>query len=576
MIPILYPATETAFDSNGLGMLADATDCTVNEELNTSFELVLKYPVSGALFGDLALRTIILADVDPVSEPQPFRVYRITKPAWGMVTVYAQHIAYDLMGVVIPPFKDKLPVTICTMLEEHCPGFTFWTDLDTEEKLSVTLPTTAWDVLSAVVSRFGSEIEFDRFTAKLHTRRGMDRGVTIRYGKNLSDLTQEENCAACYTAVYPYWSDGNGNVTYLPGSGTVEADGDHGYTRVLPLDLSDRWETAPTDSQLRQAAEEHIADNDIGKPEVSLNVSFVQLEQTEEYKGLGLLERVLLSDTVSVIFPALGVDVAAKAVAICYKPLLDRYDSITLGSIRSGLEAVVVSNAREIEKRPVRSQIKNVSAAITNALIGATGGAVRLLDNDGDGLPDTLYIADDPDPNLAKKVWRYNYEGWGASKTGYNGPFTMGATLDDGLLADFITTGKIKAANIDVTDLVVKALQTSNNDSLININGGQISIEGQRGGYMQLVSLGKPEIHTEVEDKVAWFTADLLQFSKRNANNGSITMGVLISWPTIDGEEINTMSAPATKTTRLWVNDIEAEWKEINGVRTLVAKGDVI
>ena len=39
---------------------------------------------------------------------------------------------------------------------------------------------------------YGGEYEWDNTTVKLHSQRGTDRGVTIRYGKNLTDLTQEE------------------------------------------------------------------------------------------------------------------------------------------------------------------------------------------------------------------------------------------------------------------------------------------------------------------------------------------------------------------------------------------------
>ena len=103
--------------------------------------------------------------------------------------------------------------------------------------------------------------------------------------------------------------------------------------------------------------------------------------------------------------------------------------------------------------------------ALTTAILGASGGAVRLLDTDNDGVPDTLYIADDPDPERAVNVWRFNYQGWGASQNGYNGPFTLGATFRDGgtlfanvlkvlnINADNITAGTINADNIKVTNI---------------------------------------------------------------------------------------------------------------------------
>lgn len=104
-------------------------------------------------------------------------------------------------------------------------------------------------------------------------------------------------------------------------------------------------------------------------------------------------------------------------------------------------------------------------AALAEQLLGAKGGAVRLLDTDGDNIPDTLYIADDPDPNVAVHVWRFNYLGWGASTNGYNGPFVLGATFADGgtlyanilkvlnINADNIVAGTINADSINVTNI---------------------------------------------------------------------------------------------------------------------------
>ena len=104
MNPILYPSTETQFDTNGLGALADAVRCVVTEERNGLFELEMDYPVTGLHYAEIALRCLILAKPNPVDDAQPFRVYRITRPMNGVVTVYAQHLSYDLAGIPAQPF----------------------------------------------------------------------------------------------------------------------------------------------------------------------------------------------------------------------------------------------------------------------------------------------------------------------------------------------------------------------------------------------------------------------------------------------------------------------------------------
>ena len=104
---LLYPSTETEFQNNGLGALSDAISCTVTEERNGMYELEMQYPVSGSHYGEIANLAILFCKPDPSRDPQPSRIYRILKPISGRVTVYAQHISYDLSGVTVSPFSSS-------------------------------------------------------------------------------------------------------------------------------------------------------------------------------------------------------------------------------------------------------------------------------------------------------------------------------------------------------------------------------------------------------------------------------------------------------------------------------------
>ncbi len=457
MIPILYPTAETEFKTNGLGALYDAISCEVQQELNGEYELVMQHPVKGLHFKEIELRTIIKAKPDTVTDPQPFRVYRITKPINGVVTVYARHLAYDLAGIPVSPFTADGVGGALTALKSNaaveCP-FTFKTSKSGGGTMTVATPASVWSRLGgtegSILDLYGGEYSFDTYTVMLNTRRGADNGVAIRYGKNLTDLEQDANCANCYTGVYPYWHLENKLVT-LPEK-MLHAEGAFGYTRILPLDLTDRFEEAPTEEALRSAAVSYMETNNIGVPAVSWKVGFVALEQTEEYRGTGILERISLGDTVLVEFDELGVNASARAVKTVYNVLAERYENITLGRVRSTLAQTIVDQQKDIERKPSLPLVEKISALLLAAILGANGGAVRQIDTNGDGFPDELYIADNPDPAQAIKVWRFNYEGWAASKTGYNGPFVLGATLDDGLLASFVTAANLVAGTIQSQD----------------------------------------------------------------------------------------------------------------------------
>lgn len=455
---ILYQADETAFDTNGIGILSDVIEPHVSPVLNGQYELTFKYPSTGVHYQDIARRMIVLAKPDPVSDPQPFRIYRRLPSSNGPETIYARPLAYDLSGVVVSPFSATgAPAAMQALganAVNHCP-FTFWTDKTTNAAMHVAVPTDIWKLLGgsegSVLDCFGGEYEFDRFTVKLWNRRGADRGVSIRYGKNLTSLEMDENIANTYTGVYPYWLGSDGTLVQLtekicPVPGTFD------HTRIMPLDLSGQWQEAPTEEQLRERAEEYIAANDIGKPAVSWKIRHVDLEKTEEYKGKAILERVLLGDTVTVEFADMGVSASARVVAADYDPIREQYYSITLGSVRADIASTIAQQNKEIQSKPTLSIVERVTMLLAASIMGARGGAVRLLDVDGDGMPDELYIGDHPDPAQVKKVWRFNYEGWAASKTGYNGPFVFGATLDDGILADWVTACRLVSGTITSAD----------------------------------------------------------------------------------------------------------------------------
>lgn len=480
MRPILYDADRTSFPAgadNGLGILSDALSCKVTQELNGQYELELHYPVAGIHYSEIALRSILRATVGPDGGLQPFRVYRIVPGMSGTAAIYARHIAYDLGGYVVSPFTAAdAPSAVAAIKSNAMPTdfpFDLTTDKTTVAAMAVTVPSSAWGLLGgqqgSLLDVYGGEYEFDEWAVRLLTRRGADRGVSVRYGKNLTDLTQDASCANCYTGAVPYWRGNGITVTAAP----VYAEGDFGYTRLMPLDLSSSFEQQPTQEQLQAAAASYIKQNRLGVPAVSWDVKLALLAQSSGYEDVAFLEQIYLGDTVGVYFHRLGVDAKARVNKIVWDCLLERYDSVALGSVKANIAATIAGQQKEIDAKPSTALVEKISSNLAAALLGANGGSVRLLDTNGDGEPDELYIADDPDPTKAKKVWRFNYEGWAASSTGYNGPYTMGATIAGGIQAWMIT-----AAN-----LVAGTIASEQGNFLINLDGGTIDTSATGATY---------------------------------------------------------------------------------------------
>ncbi len=484
----LQESTETSFATNGLGALSDAISCKVTEERNGEFELEMEYPITGIRYEELQLRRIIMAKANPYSDPQPFRIYAITKPINGIVTVNAEHISYDMSGYPVSPFvADTIQNAFINMKSASaidCP-FSFSSDKTTTATMTILKPSSMRSLLGGVdgsiLDVYGGEYEFDRYNVKLWNKRGSDRGVSIRYGKNLTDLKQEENCSSVYTGVYPFWYSEQDGLMQLDEK-IVKASGTYNFTRIYPLDLSQEWTEKPTQEQLRSKANTYINANDIGVPTVSLTVSFVQLSQSTEYAQYALLEDVHLCDTVKVEFPELNVSATAKCVKTTYDAISNKYVSIELGESRTNLASTISGQNQAISDSLTKTFMQQAIENATQLISGGLGGYVIMHSSTGGKYPDEILIMDTDDIATAKKVWRWNKGGLGYSSTGYNGPFALAMTQDGQIVADFVTTGTMSANRINGGTLILGGINNSNGTALIKDSSGNTLIKLDKNG----------------------------------------------------------------------------------------------
>lgn len=480
MIPILFAPDATDFTTNGLGRLSEATACNVHEVLNGEFELEMQYPITGALYSQIAHSAIIYAVPGDGRGAQPFRIYNITKPMGGMIAINAEHISYQLSSIPVSPFTATEVSEALAGLKSHavaeCP-FTFWTDKTTAGAFAVTAPASIRSRLGgsegSIIDTYKGEYTWDGYTVRLYNRRGQDAGVRLAYGKNITDLTQEENIANAVTGVYPYWTGSDGEYMELPEKVILsDAASAYPYPRIVSLDCSGEFEAQPTEAELREYATNYLAD--AGAPAVSIDVSFMALWQTEEYKDIAPLERVQLGDTVTVDFAKLGVSASSRVVETDYNVLIDRYDSITLGSTRANLSDTITAQQQEIADKPSKTFLEQAIDSATALITGVKGGYV-VLNRDANGQPYELLIMDTPDIQTAQNVWRFNQAGWGHSSTGYNGPYTLAATQDGAIVADFITAGTMLANRIKGGTLTLGGSENGNGIfSLLNAAGNEV------------------------------------------------------------------------------------------------------
>ena len=428
MIPVLYRANETEFTTFGLGALADAISCEVTEERNGAFELVMKYPTSGNNYELLANERLIKAKPNDTAKDQAFRIYRITTPLNGVVTVYAQHLSYDLSNIAALRWESSnISPTLAmerVFRETATPhNFTCQTDYSEAKPFSVSKPQSVRACLGGVA---GSFLDHD------------------------SDNTD------VYTDMLPYAvqtaEDGTETVVMLPEVLLPITDSELVRRKTLIKDFTEYFEFGDTitEDALRARATSYLARNPLGITAPTLTVAFEPLWKQPEYAAV--LERVSLCDTVTIRHSALGITSKVKVIKTVYDTLSEKYVSITLGNSKANLINSV--SAAEAAAQAVSEKVDRFPALMTAAIQGATslitgqtGGYVVIHTDSENGQPYELLVMDAPDIGSAVNIWRWNVGGLGFSHNGYNGPFETAITSDGQIVADFITTGTL-AANI--------------------------------------------------------------------------------------------------------------------------------
>ena len=494
MKPILFAKDETDFTTNGLGRL-ECISCKVIEERNGMYELEAEIPITGRNADKIEQQSIIGAVPSEGASVQAFTVYKIEKPMNGRFKVYGRHISYRLSDIPCMPFSVNLGPAACEFTlrylrlkaTEPCP-FQFYTDVTTASSYTQKTPASIRQRLGgvegSVLDQFGGEYEWDNWDVHLWKARGRlanTTGITLRYGKNITDLTQEEEIANTVTGIVPYWIDSDGNNLVTLSEEVVYSDhaDDYPYHMTMPLDLSTHFEEKPTEAQLRAVAQQYVRKTGFGIPKVSIQVSFIDLWKTEEYKNIAPLEQVKLCDEIYVKFEKLGVNAVAKVVKTTYDVLKERYESIEVGSIRSTLAQAITDRDAEIDNIYIEATARanQIAQNATAWLTSANGYVVAIKNQDGSWKE--LIFMDTNDPTTALNGIRINNHGigiWRKAIDGGNvldGPYNNAWTIDGNLVADYITTGLLKSTNytaptIQSAPYAVEGLCLAMNDGTIH------------------------------------------------------------------------------------------------------------
>lgn len=379
MRPILYPVDQTVFYGNGVGVLSDTIMCKCTEVLNSGDEIELTIHKDGNHAKDISINSVIKVKPNYEDEPQPFRVYSIEQNIDGTISVKAAHLSYDTAGIPILPFTaENLDEAVDYMNNNrklvNPSEFVLYADFSKEGMLQVTTPSSFRSLLggndSTISNVYGGEYHYDNYTVELLERRGQDKGICFRYGKNILDFEQEENSEDIYSAVFGFWKkSGSGDTpdTFVYGD-VIAVENILPYDKILVLDTSDKIKNEdnsdPSEEQINDYVRQYISNTAVGIPNYSMKISYADDDSIID---------VCLGDTVGVSFPDYNINARARVNKVVFDCLLEQNESVEIGVVSTGIAENVAYTS---------DRVSSISSGSSSNFSGQTSAIQTIVSNE--------------------------------------------------------------------------------------------------------------------------------------------------------------------------------------------------
>ena len=305
---------------------------------------------------------------------QVFRIYEIScDEETNTYTVRAKHISYDFAGNAVYDCKvtESSPMEAIVAIQGSLV-------LDDDRRIACNITgkkvTQDWSFKNPVSALLDPDSGLvGKLEAKL-VRNNQDffildstnkrAGITIAYGVNMLGVNWTRNIENVVTRVVPKSGSADKGYTYISNGGRISGDtvqnqgkdyvesaiaDSYGVTRVsiLNCNYSEGQEYEKPDgtkakytkeevlTKMLTDAKEKFTKDKVDGVDITLEVEFLLLGDTEEYKQYRDLQWVSLYDIVKIKTGRSGIDAEAQVTEYEYDCLRRRYNSIKLGTVNS-------------------------------------------------------------------------------------------------------------------------------------------------------------------------------------------------------------------------------------------------
>lgn len=490
----LFDREETDFSTDGVEVLDDiAISSVTNWKENSMWilEAVFKRDFDKSESIDKGMKIKVPTE----KGDQIFSILKVNKKNRKFVSVSGHALGFDfnknfIQDINIVNKSGRAAIKQISGGVEYTHKFNLSSNIDTVASARMVRKNGIDSLLGSkentFVNRWGGFLVLNNFNIAMNTSVGVDNGVEIAVGKNVIDYDGTIDESSVVTGINAIGFDGltlPEGIIYSPikdsyGDPIIREiefphikvktlkPGDEGYEE------EDGYATlAECHVAMRKECNDLFEIHNIDKPTCSLRINIAALEQTDQYKGDELNERIFQGDILTANLDDYGLDVKLKMVANRYDNIRDKYIDFDLGDSKANIFSFINNIQDKVDKVVEQLGGNSWQDLLNKSLEEAT----QLIN---EGIKDSYVIArkneilimDSIKVESAINVIRINKNGIAFSQSGYNGPYTLAITIDGKINASCITTGELNAALIKTG-----ILMSSNGKTWIDMESGHFN-----------------------------------------------------------------------------------------------------
>jgi phage minor structural protein len=520
----IFSATDKTYNTNG-DIVVNPLYAVIHKEDNGEYYLEIE---TGLAYIDYFKDgNIITADT-----PQGLQEFRITNTdiTKSRISAKCNHVYYDTNNYLIQDsyVRDKncdYAIKYLNDATDNESPFNVYSDIESINSYRC-VRTSLNEAIGVLIEKYGGHLVRNNWNIGILENIGQDNGVTVRYKKNLRDITCETIWDEVVTKLLPVGNNGimlneldehadvyiYSNIQYdIPYTKTVS------FAQDLNADdyPSEQAYTQALVDDLRAQATAYIDLHD--KPQVNYTLS----------ANLDVLTDI--GDVIEVIDERLGVNILTNVIAFDYDVILGRYTEVQFGNFTPNL-----SNLMSNINSAIDTATSDLQISVNDEIKTATGELWDVLESyyivqDGD----KILILDRLPKEDAENVIKLSNSGFSISKSGidgtYNpfysidGVFMLGGTNDKNSILRAFNENNEEILTIDKNGLkianksVYEALYYATNDTE-TLNGayttGFCTDNAQKITFTIQLSKSAEDITT--------ITADILKLNIIKTNNNFV------------------------------------------------------